>query len=343
MVRRQSIAVLLRASYIQRIFFPVYVPTAPDRVEAPPSLAELKCLRRKPASARAAAPWMFGAPVMVTPARGNAANPAESSLEPPPATDVQLPREPVPFEEEVHTKKAGQRLRAEWRARAYFDVLYPLEEDVVAQTGDDDRGVVGYQVFDTTPDRQLPLSWWFVRRLVRARTIDAVFAKPYAWTPDDRRRGTPVVVRADAYPYLLEALRKTARFLPAHLRLDYFTAPRSVDDPEKLTDTAMLSDDHQRAVGVFVEAVRAGMQVLQYDDGIADPGSSAPRVAQFALVRAKQLRLAQRACAQLVQWRFNARFKQLSSLHQAPPAHRRAAVGLATFPSPTGGRGGGAV
>lgn len=260
-----------------------------------------------------------------------------------PETEVQSPREPVAFEKPALTKKEHNQRQGAWRARAYFDVLYPVEEDVIAQTGNDTQEVVGYQTLSTAPDYRLPLTWWFARKLTRARSLDALFSRPYAWTPERRRGrtspGTPVVVRVDLYPYMLEALRKSATLLPAHLRLEYFTAPRSVDNPEHIVDTALLSDDHLQAVNLFVEAVRAVMQVLQFTDTIADPTTAATARSQFALTRVHQANLARRACTKLARWKFLPTFNQLSSVDRKSQPHVRAAVGLTALP-PAAKRGG---
>ena len=230
-----------------------------------------------------------------------------------------------------------------WAKRVRTEVLYAGEQDVIAWDAfnpmrDAQPPVASSYALEM--DWATPLSYWFVSRVLRTSRIGKLFIMPPDWKDyeDDgvREDRVRVVMRLATAPHFQEGLRVAAReALPQHIDIGHITAPTRVSATygnNIVNGAEDLNNDHLAATDIFLQAVRAGMDLTSYDAGIQQYTTSAAAREQFALLQVRKRNYLATAKQKLSQYAYDPRTKQLVSKSKSTPSYHRSAMGLMSWP-----------
>lgn len=226
-------------------------------------------------------------------------------------------------------------LKAEWAKRVRTEVLYPGEHNVLVLNPNGGQQFGGvYDAYDFDVEWTLPLSYFFMSKVLKTKRIGSMFFMPVNWQESEKEMR--VGINTYRHPNVLEGLKLAARkCIPSHLELKHFTTPTqnySATAHLIVESAEHLNDDYIAAIDVFADAVRSAMNKINYESNMTIYNTSAEARQQFALLEVREKRRMASAREALSMYSYDENRKQLFRPQKQTPAYVRSAVGLMNWP-----------
>lgn len=226
-------------------------------------------------------------------------------------------------------------LKAEWSKRVRTEVLYPGEHNVLVLNPNGGQQFGGvYDAYDFDVEWTLPLSYFFMSKVLKTKRIGRMFFMPGDWQQNDKEMR--VGMNTYRHPNVLEGLKLAARrCIPSHLKLKHFTAPTrnySATGHLIVESADHLNDDYIAAIDVFADAVRSAMNKINYESNMTMYNTSAEARQQFALLELREKRRMASAREGLSMYSYDENRKQLFRPQKQTPGYVKSAVGLMNWP-----------
>ena len=215
-------------------------------------------------------------------------------------------------------------LLSAWQTRVEREVVFPCRQDPMykyRRTLDEAFGQkynlanfeeemllgLGRSRFALRPEMHLPVSNWFVSRVFKSTHLYQYFAQPVGADNSDPLRA---VVKGPRGSAMLDGLERIVQYLPSHLRLEYFTAPRY--DARVVREDDEVSDGHLAATQCFLRLLQSAETWNEMERRMQSPETGAADRRSYALLVVREKRIFAQHLSRVSEYVYQKQYHELT-------------------------------